>query len=874
MSLFNIGVTGLKSQQAALNVIGQNITNAATPGYTRQRVNLETIVGSSTQLGASGVTVGNVQRIADAFIDEQVRTDSSLKGELSAYSDQIRRLESSLFDSTAGIDVALRGFFSSLQDLSSEPSDLALRDFVLNSAEALTDRFQGVAERTWLLNRDTVSSLESATQQLNELATILVDINDRIAGLDPNRGSTAKNALLDQRENVLKDLASLVSVTTEEQSDGQVNVFVGKGQPLVLGKDVAVLSVTGDGEISIKPAGAPQEEIITNSLTGGEIGGLVRYREQVLWPTQNELGRLAASLSLAFNEQHGSGIDLEGRLGGDFFRDVNDERLVRNRVDYLGESTGESSGTINVYIDDPFAADPDDYIIRFSEENAGSYTVSRRSDGEIVFRGTSLATPQSMEFEGIRVELANGTFAPGDALLIRPYAGFPEEFEVALTDPKAIALASPVLVESRPANEGSGEIRIDITDSEHPIFAGDQALLPPLLVDFISDTNYRILDNSDPANPRPLDPDLGTLSIIPGAENHLLPFQAGSSVVNTSGPAVGSITTSLGAVSDFSPLDNGYPAGQLSVDYSGSEFGDQVVSVPLAANASAAEMASELNQLSGIRASATTNVELSNLVNYGDGTPMELTINGVSLANFNDLGELADAINDNPNLASRGIIAKSDGQTLSLTATDGRDLSLHFQGDPNESVTLTNGKGESVLLNGSVIGSYSAATIGGEVSVVLDPGLQLSSNVDGVFASEPVHARADYGIDAVLSGDIRAGDQFMLAFNSGGVADNRNGLALASLSELQIVGDPPRSFSGAYGGMVQTVGIQSAQANLNLQAADSLLAQSETFRESVSGVNLDEEAANLIQHEQAYNAAAQVISIARDIFNTLLNSVT
>lgn len=114
----------------------------------------------------------------------------------------------------------------------------------------------------------------------------------------------------------------------------------------------------------------------------------------------------------------------------------------------------------------------------------------------------------------------------------------------------------------------------------------------------------------------------------------------------------------------------------------------------------------------------------------------------------------------------------------------------------------------------------------------------------------------------------------MLAFNSGGVADNRNGLALASLSELQIVGDPPRSFSGAYGGMVQTVGIQSAQANLNLQAADSLLAQSETFRESVSGVNLDEEAANLIQHEQAYNAAAQVISIARDIFNTLLNSVT
>ena len=873
MSLLNIGVTGLRTQQTALNIVGQNITNASTPGYTRQRANIESIVGSTGALGGSGVKVSNVERIADAFIDEQVRTDSSLSSELSAFTERVGQLETSLFDTTSGIDAAMRDFFAAIHEAANEPFDVALREFVLSSADGLVSRFRGVSERTWLLVRDTDAALSSSTAQINELAAALVELNDRIAGTSTERGSSAYNALLDQRTNVLKDLSGFVSVSTVEQDDGQINVFIGKGQPLVLGQNQAELNVTEDGELVLKPVGGTQEDIVTGSIQGGELGGLLRFREEIFWPVKNELGRLAASIATAFNEQHALGVDLEGEFGGDFFRDINDPSLVGNRVDYLGGQSASSTGSLNVYIEDPFVAEPDDYVIRFAEENVGSFTVERRSDGEIVFRGTSLVTPQEIEFEGLRVEFASGTFSPGEAILIRPFVDYADQFDLVITDPSSVALASPILVDTREANQGTGEISVHITDGDHPIFADENVLLPPLLIEFVSDTDYRVLDNTDPSRPIPLEPDMGTLSIVPGAENHLLPIAINSSVVTTSGPSVSAFQTSSTFVNDFTPLANGYPASSLSVTYAGSDYPDQTSVVALPAASSAAQIAAELSGLPGVQASAITEVELSNFVNFETGTPVELTINGVTLTDFSDLADLADQVNANTSLAARGIIASSDGSTLSLKATDGRDLSLHFQGDPNESVRLTNSKGEVETLNGSVVGSYSTATIGGTVAVVMEPGLTLSSGIDGLFAANPDHERADLGFDARLIGEVKAGDKFELNFNTDGVADNRNGLAMATLGQAQLVGHPPRTFSGVFGGVVQEVGIRSAQAQINLEAAQSLLTQSETFRESISGVNLDEEAANLIRHEQAYNAAAQVIAIARDIFNVLLNSV-
>ena len=883
--LFSIGVSGLRAQQAALNIVGQNITNANTPGYSRQRADIVTQT-SGANSGASvgaGVTVGGIRRIADGFIDDQIRSDAAAHAELSSFTSHIKQLESTLFDGQFGIDSALRDFFDAVQSASTQPSDLAMREFVISTAEALASRFQGVTDRSWLQARDILGSLESSVVRVNELSSLVVQLNERISGLQDERSSGALNLMLDRREVLLKELSSLVSVRTVEQDDGQISVFVGKGQPLILGAEAAQMQVTGDGDIAVQPVGSRSLQIVTSSISGGEIGGVLKYREEVLWPTQNEIGRLAAAISIAVNAQHQLGIDLEGNFGGDVFRDVNDPALVSQRVDYLGGSSQGNNvdiGRVNVYIDDPFNVEATDYEVHFSETNAGSYTISRRSTGETVFHGSSLVTPQEVFFDGLRVEFASGEFAPGDTFLLRPYADFGTQMDTVLNDPSLVALGSALQVGSNPNNQGNGEFLVtDVIDPSHPVFNqivtdNEEMLTPPLLVRFLSATEYVVLDNSNPSQPTPLQPDLGIQTYLSGSENHLFPQQLGSSLVTTSGPGLGGLAAAPSLVSNLDAGTNGYPNGTISLNYANSTFDESERIALFTPNATAREIASQLNSLPGVSASAQTTLTLQDLVNFESGTPVELAVNGQLITGFANLAELADAISANQALVGLGITAKSDGQTLVLNARYGDDITLHFQGDPNESVMVLNSKGEQVNLNGNTPGVYRSVTVGGEVSTILAPGIELEAQYVGIFAANPVHARADMGFDLVLSGSVASGDEFFVNFNQGGIGDNRNALALASLSDQSLIGDPARPFADMFASVIQRVGIQSSQASISREAAGILLSQSEVFRESVSGVNLDEEAASLIQHEQAYNASAQIISVARDLFNVLLNSVS
>lgn len=877
-SLFNIGVSGLKAQQAALNVVGQNITNASTPGYSRQRADIVAQTGALVAglSQAAGARVDNIQRIADGFIDEQIRSDMTLFSELDSYKQFVGQLEGALFDSDHGIDVAMQDFFDAMQNAANEPSDLAMRQFVISNGNALADRFSAVTQRSWLQARDVGGSLEAITSQVNELAGTIAQLNDRIAGFSLERTSGGLNTLIDQREVALKELSSLVSVTVSEQEAGELNVFVGKGQPLVLGVTAASMEVSGAGDVVIRPVGAQQPQVITSAVSGGQLGGVLKYREEVLWPAQNELGRLAAAMVSAINDQHRAGVDLEGEFGANFFGDINAPELIGERTTYLGNDgpigSNGNIGQVNVYIDDPFNGEASDYEVRFSESDAGAYTVTRRSDGEIVYSGSSIVPPQTLEFDGIRVEFASGEFAPGDSLLVRPYADFGTQMRVALENPTELALAMPVRVVPDATNGSSAQVdMVGVTDPAHPLFNHPDALTPPMLIRFVSPTQYQILDNSNPGDPQPLQPDLGLLTYVAGGQNSLLP-ELGSSLVTTSGPDVTGFPAVAGVVANLDAGTNGYAGGLFQIQRSDAD-GGALSSVVFNPNASAREMATRLNAEIGVDASARTEIELSNLVDYNSGTPVELAINGQLFSGFTGLGDLADQISADETLAAAGLVARSDGTTLRLESLVGDDISLHFSGDPNESVDVHNPRGDTMTLVGNGAGTYQTITVGGEVSAILDPEYSVTTEFDGVFAAVPEHVRADLGFALHMTGNVEAGDEFLIDFNSGGIADNRNALALSALSDRGFEGFSGRNFAGLFAGVVQEVGMRSSQAEINRSAAESLLQQSEAFRESVSGVNLDEEAADLIRFEQAYNASAQVISVARDIFSALLQAV-
>ncbi len=143
------------------------------------------------------------------------------------------------------------------------------------------------------------------------------------------------------------------------------------------------------------------------------------------------------------------------------------------------------------------------------------------------------------------------------------------------------------------------------------------------------------------------------------------------------------------------------------------------------------------------------------------------------------------------------------------------------------------------------------------------------------FPPTPANALlpASFGIELEIVGQPQTGDTFTVDFNTNGFQDNRNGLALANIQALQVLDNGLTSIQGGYGRLLQSIGTQTSQARFNETSSQTLLQQTETRRSEISGVSLDEEAAKLIEFEQAYGASAQVISVARTIFDTLLNSV-
>jgi flagellar hook-associated protein 1 FlgK len=280
-------------------------------------------------------------------------------------------------------------------------------------------------------------------------------------------------------------------------------------------------------------------------------------------------------------------------------------------------------------------------------------------------------------------------------------------------------------------------------------------------------------------------------------------------------------------------------------------------------------MASLLEAAVDVKATAATRVELSNLTTPTDAIA-ELVIDGVmvEVAAPATLAGLADAINSTAQLADNGTVARSDGKRLILENLYGENLSVAVP--QSTGVTVTDAKGGAQILTGRP-NSFQGVSIMGEVSLVA--GEELSLYSPQLFGEPLQQSRADFGFPLELVGDARTGDRLVIEFNNAGTTDNRNALALADLLKTGKVGRSEASYTESYGELIQGVGIAGAEAQLNRAAAQALLDQSVTDRASHSGVNLDEEAANLIRFEQAYNASAQIITIARDIFNTLINAV-
>jgi flagellar hook-associated protein 1 FlgK len=326
--IFSVGREGLLSQQRAMNTTSNNIANANTPGYTRQRaVFVPTIPGYGADglpLGG-GVRVDEVERVADAALDAQLlreRQDLAFDERMHTGLSRIETIFQELDDT--GVSFAMREFFQSIQDLSSNPSGTTERQTVIETALTVTERIRENDRRLDQLQTEANLSIEQLTGEVNEISQEIADLNERIRMAEVS-GQTA-GALRDTRQNALSELGERVDFTAFERDDGQVAVFVGGGFLLVDGALAGQLEVRTRGagsdpeffEIYQNIAGAVSGPI-TSAISSGEIGAQLQIRDSTVPSIRAQLDEFAFTLATEFNNRHDDGYGLVDNTQRDFF---------------------------------------------------------------------------------------------------------------------------------------------------------------------------------------------------------------------------------------------------------------------------------------------------------------------------------------------------------------------------------------------------------------------------------------------------------------------------------------------------------------------------------------------------------------------------
>ena len=447
-SLLNIGLTGLNASQAQLNATGHNITNAATPGYHRQGVTQ--VARDPLLLGGAffgmGTRVSGVTRAYSQLLETQVMSADSRRAEFATYNQYISQVDNVLADADTGLTPALNQFFGAMQSVSSNPTNVAARQALVSSAETLTARFRTLDARVAEITQGVQSEIGTTLGSINSYAGAIAELNQRVAVSRVNGGGAAAADLLDQRQQAIAELNQLVKVSTVEAKDGSLSVFIGSGQALVMGNRAKELRVGDKFDENGRPMvliGIPGKEaapIAETLLSGGALGGLLAVRRDGLEPAQRSLGLVATTMATAFNEQHRLGVDLNGTLGQDFFN--------------LGAIRVEPPGTVSARIDpDQLAAlSGSDYVLsrdgaRYVMTDIGtgrSEEVTPTLGGTLQYKGLS--------FDGL------GAMNAGDRVFIYPTRFAAGTIGTAISDPRRVAAAAPVVSAALAANTGSARI--------------------------------------------------------------------------------------------------------------------------------------------------------------------------------------------------------------------------------------------------------------------------------------------------------------------------------------------------------------------------------------------------------------------------------
>jgi flagellar hook-associated protein 1 FlgK len=460
--ILNTAISGLLSYQRALSTTSHNIANVNTPGYSRQNVEFETNPASlfGNNFYGNGVHVESIYRSYDQFLTQEVRDTTSTYARASRFSELASHIDDLLADPSGGISPVLHDFFESVQGIADDPASSTARYAMISNAGSLAGRFASIDNRLEELSRNTVTDIREVVEEINALVSQIRDVNIALNDIAPSATSNQRSAdLLDRRDLLLEQLASKVDIDVIDESENNLSIFIGNGQTILSGTEAFTIGTRPDVSDPSRDVIAYNGLItvydISANLSGGELGGLLDFRNGVLEPTRNALGRSAIGIAEIFNAQMRDGMDLNGNLGQDFFSYSGPQSIAYT------SNTG--TATVATIVSDVTALTTDDYELGFDGAN---WTLTSDSGSSATVAN---GAPATLIFEGLTLTINGATALAGDRFTIRPTLDGAASLQVITSDPREIAAALPIRSSASLNNLGnvaiSAGVVTDVTDA-------------------------------------------------------------------------------------------------------------------------------------------------------------------------------------------------------------------------------------------------------------------------------------------------------------------------------------------------------------------------------------------------------------------------
>ena len=463
VNLYGLGVQGLLVSKQSLDSVGHNIANVNTDGYSRQNTVQVTSGGQQTGAGFAGIgsQIDDVVRSFDEFAFSDLQGNTSNLNYNQYFLNNVTRVDQVVSDNDTSITNVLAQYFSALNTVADNPNSLESRNNLIEVSKNMTSTFTRLHDQLDLQYRSLNNDVENIAQEMTALAKNLGEVNGQIQMVWDNGTKHLPNDLLDQRDRLVLQISEYTDVSTVQLDNGSINLFVGSGQPLVLGQQVlqveAIVGRTDNAKLELALTSNGTTQRLRGDVMGGKIQALYDFRDNVLDKAFNQLGQTAIGIGHSMNEQQKLGLDLNMQVGTDFFNDVNSQMAMSQRALTTNDGLGEA--TLGVQIEDVSLLPADNF-----ELSVVSY---------------SAVVPETVQFQLTNLTNGSQTLLPAQDLTVSRNIDVAEYgFSINVDSVNAgDPLQAGKRFELRPTRLGAQSFATQISDSALVAVAGNQILI-------------------------------------------------------------------------------------------------------------------------------------------------------------------------------------------------------------------------------------------------------------------------------------------------------------------------------------------------------------------------------------------------------------